>query len=169
MWYNEVLVMCGNGEEEYIGGLLDPTGPSPRIPVDSSEGDRVMKTRKDILWLVLLGLLAVGLIAGPELWAAPGQNPARQTVPTKTPEQPPTSEPTSSPSKPKPKKPDPTASSEVNPTVSPVPSEAATTEGAIAPLLPDAGGTSIRLYPGVAMIVVGFFILVIVGKQGDVR
>lgn len=35
--------------------------------------------------LILLGILAASLVASPDLWAAPGQNPARQTVPTRTP------------------------------------------------------------------------------------
>jgi hypothetical protein len=59
-----------------------------------SEGDQAMKTTRGMLWLVLSGILMFGLITKPDLWAAPGQSPARQTVPTRTPEQPPTPEPT---------------------------------------------------------------------------
>ena len=49
--------------------------------------------RKSVLWVVVLGLLIVGLTAGPGLWAAPGQSPERQTVPTRTPRPEPTDEP----------------------------------------------------------------------------
>jgi hypothetical protein len=117
-----------------------------------------MKTTKGMLWLVLSGIIIMfGLSAQPDLWAAPGQNPARQTVPTRTPEQPPTPEPTQ---KPKPKDPDPTATPEVTPTVSSV-----AAEGAAAPLLPDAGGWSIRFQLGAAMLVTGFLLLVMAGRQ----
>jgi hypothetical protein len=125
----------------------------------SSEGDQAMKMIKGMLWLVLSGILMLGLITKPDLWAAPGQSPARQTVPTRTPEQPPTPEPTK---KPKPKKPDPTAAPEVTPTVSSV-----TAEGASIPLLPKVGGRGIRPYLGAAIITAALFIFVMRGKKEE--
>ena len=116
-----------------------------------------MKMIKGMLWLILAGILILGLITKPDLWAAPGQSPARQTVPTRTPELPPTPEPTK---KPKPKNPDPTAVPEVTPTA---PSVVA--EGASVPLLPDAGGWSIRLQLGAAMLIAGFLLLVMAGRR----
>jgi hypothetical protein len=99
----------------------------------------------------------LGLITKPDLWAAPGQNPARQTVPTRTPEHPPTPKPTQ---KPKPKDPDPTAAPEDTPTALSV-----VAEGASVPLLPDAGGWSIRLQLGAAMLITGLLLLVMAGRQ----
>ena len=122
-----------------------------------SEGDQVMKTTKGMLWLVLSGILVFGLITKPDLWAAPGQSPARQTVPTRTPEQPPTPEPTK---KPHPRNPDPTATTEVTPTAFSV-----AAEGASVPLLPDAGGWGIRFQLGVAMLVTGFLLLAMAGRE----
>ncbi|MGC9084331.1 MAG: hypothetical protein ACP5ME_14290, partial [Anaerolineae bacterium] len=49
-------------------------------------------------WLVAIGVLILGLAVGPELWAAPGQAPDRQTVPTRTPVPPPTEPPPPPPS-----------------------------------------------------------------------
>lgn len=113
----------------------------------------MIKTTKGMLWLVLSGLIVMfGLIAQPDLWAAPGQNPARQTVPTRTPEQPPTPEPTR---KPKPKNPDPTAVPEITPTPAPV-----AAEGSSIPLLPEVGGWGIRPYLGATIIIVGLCIFV---------
>ena len=99
--------------------------------------------RRSALWLILLSMLTIGLAAGPDLWAAPNQSPARQTVPTPTPEPQPTEPPSS---KPKPKDqltPVPTPTVEVTPTIEP--SE---------PLLPRAGGWSIRFPLGVTLMVV---------------
>jgi hypothetical protein len=123
----------------------------------SSEGDQAMKMTKGMLWLILAGILVLGLVTKPDLWAAPGQSPARQTVPTRTPEQPPTPEPTK---KPKPENPDPATMPEVTPTAPPV-----AAEGASVPLLPDAGGWSIHLQLGAAMLVAGFLLLVMAGRQ----
>ena len=122
-----------------------------------SEGGQAMKMTKGMIWLILAGIFVLGLVTKPDLWAAPGQSPARQTVPTRTPEQPPTPEPTK---KPKPKKPDPTAVPEVTPTAS-----AVAAEGASVPLLPDAGGWDLRLYLGAAIIVAALSILVMRGKK----
>lgn len=106
--------------------------------------------KRSALWLVLVGILAAGLAVGPDLWASPGQDPARQTVPTRTPQpsprptgQPPTAQPT----------PVPTATVEVTPTV-------ASSE----PLLPEAGGRSIRLPLGLALPVVGLVVIVVVRR-----
>ena len=41
--------------------------------------------KKSVLLLVLLIVLLFGVFTGPDLWAAPGQSPYRQTVPTATP------------------------------------------------------------------------------------
>jgi len=116
-----------------------------------------MRKKKRTMWVALFGVLVVGLVAGPDLWAAPGQSPARQTVPTRTPEQPPTPEPTSPP-KPKPK-PQPTAAPEVTPTASPVSAEEAS-----GPLLPEVGGQSIRLRLGGVTFMVGLVILIAIRK-----
>ena len=123
------------------------------------EGDQAMKMTKGMLWLVLSGILVFGLITKPDLWAAPGQNPARHTVPTRTPEQPPTPKPTK---KPKPKNPDPTAVPEITPTASSI-----AAEGALAPLLPEVGGWDIRPYLGAAIIIAALFILVMRGKKEE--
>jgi hypothetical protein len=97
--------------------------------------------KRSMLWLVLLGILAMGLAAGPDLWAAPAQSPGRQTVPTRTPQP--------SPTKPPPKaKPTlvPTTTMEANsPSVEPSD-----------PLLPQAGGRSIRPLLVVALVTAGF-------------
>jgi hypothetical protein len=124
-----------------------------------SEDDQAMKMTKGMLWLVLSGILMFGLVTKPDLWAAPGQSPARQTVPTRTPEQPPTPEPTK---KPKPKKPDPTAAPEVTGTVS-----SATADRASIPLLPQVGGQGIRPYLGAAIIIAALFIFVMRGKKEE--
>jgi len=124
-----------------------------------SEDDQAMKTTKGMLWLVLSGIFMFGLITKPDLWAAPGQSPARQTVPTRTPEQPATPEPTK---KPKPKNPDPTAVPEVTQTVTSI-----AAEGASIPLLPEVGGWHIRPYLGAAIIIAALFIFVIRGKKEE--
>jgi LysM repeat protein len=49
------------------------------------------------LLIALLGTLVFAVFTGPDLWAAPGQNPYRQTVPTETPTSIPTSIPTAVP------------------------------------------------------------------------
>lgn len=113
--------------------------------------------RRGALRLVLLGILVVGLAIGRDLWAAPGQNPARQTVPTRTPPPPPT-EPPPPPTDPPPKaQPTPaaTAVAEAN-----VPSG-----GASEPLLPHAGGPSACLYLGTAMIAIGLLFLAVARQR----
>jgi uncharacterized membrane protein len=65
-------------------------------------------------WILLLGLgLLFALASRPVTWAAPGQNPYRQTVPTRTPVPPPTSPPTEEPP------PQPTATPTSTPTATP--------------------------------------------------
>ena len=113
--------------------------------------------KRGILWLVLLGILMVGLTAGPDLWAAPGQSPARQTVPSPTPSPSPTEPP-----------PPPTTQPVPTPTalaVSPAVSDAAHAGASAGPILPEAGGWSIRLYLSAAMIAVGLLVLVVVGRR----
>jgi LysM repeat protein len=41
--------------------------------------------KQGMLLLALVGTLALGVFTGPDLWAAPGQNPYRQTLATATP------------------------------------------------------------------------------------
>jgi len=116
---------------------------------------------RSVLWLVLLGILAIGLTVGPDLWAAPGQSPARQTVPTQTPPVPPTEPPTKSPS-PSPKDPPPPD----QPTLAPTAAVGTIlARGPSERLLPEVGGRSIRLHLGTAMIVVGFLILVVARRH----
>jgi hypothetical protein len=111
--------------------------------------------KKDTLWIVVLGILMMGLVAGPDLWAGPGQSPARQTVPTRTPTaSPPTETPTPQPtSKPKP--------TSIAQTPTAAPSENIPAEGSSDPLLPEAGGRSIRLRLGWVLIVLGLLALAI--------
>ena len=194
--------------------------------------------RRNALWLVLLGILAMGLAVGPDLWAAPGQSPARQTVPTRTPVPPPTEPPPPAPTTPsltqleeslaaawasedwaqvislinrilaidpgyegiaeklytahinygyqllaggdgsgavvqfnraleiKPSGSEALAGLQqaTTPTSSAF-SGATAAEGSSEPLLPDAGGRSIRLHLGAAMIVAGIFALVMIRRQ----
>jgi hypothetical protein len=82
-------------------------------------------SRKYGLWIVLVSLLVAGMMAAPDLWAAPGRNPRRQTVPpgtlTPTPDSSaPTDEPTSKPTK-KPSPSNPTQAPDDTPTFTPVP------------------------------------------------
>jgi len=114
------------------------------------------------LGLVLLGILILGLLAEPALsppqgqvlWAAPGQNPARQTVPTRTPTLPPPTETRSVP---------PTSKPPANPpTPVPTATVGATPAGQVSePLLPEAGGLSPHLSLGVTMIVGGIATLLL--------
>lgn len=111
--------------------------------------------KKAVLWVVALGILLAGLPDGTDLWAAPGQSPARQTVPTRTPEAPPPPPPKEKPS-PAP------AAAPATPT--PLP-EVVPAGGASEPLLPGAGGRSIRLQLGAAMVVAGLLVLVIIRQH----
>jgi len=112
-----------------------------------------MNVKRSALWLVLLGILAIGLAMGPDLWAAPGQNLERQTVPTKTPTRQPMKTPTSQPPKTQPTL-APTATVKVTPAQAP--SE---------PLLPEAGGRGIPCpLLGAAMIVVGLLAILVVKR-----
>lgn len=82
-------------------------------------------SRRYGLWIVLVSLLVAGMMAAPDLWAAPGRNPRRQTVPpgtlTPTPDNSaPTDEPTSKPTK-KPSPANPTQAPDDTPTFTPVP------------------------------------------------
>ena len=113
--------------------------------------------RRSALWLVLLGILATGLAVGPDLWAAPGQSPARQTVPTRTP----------SPSPTPPPPPPPTSSPPANP---PMPASTSAVEagpagGPSESLLPEAGGWSLRLLLGVTLMVIGPLVLMMVRRH----
>jgi hypothetical protein len=109
--------------------------------------------KSSALWIVLIGLLATGLAVGPNLWAAPEQDPARQTVPTRTPQ----SSPTSRPPKAQPTS-IPTATVGATPPV-------ASSES----LLPQAGGRSLRLSLGLALLVVGLFVIGMIGRAGQGR
>jgi hypothetical protein len=110
--------------------------------------------KRDVMWVVALGIIMVGLAAGPDLWAAPGHSPARQTVPTRTPtSRPPTETPPQPTSKPKP-----TSTAQATPVA---PSEDIPAEGSSDPLLPEAGGWSARLHLGVAMMVISLLVLAV--------
>jgi len=110
--------------------------------------------RRITFGLVLLGILVLGLAAGPALWAAPGQNPTRQTVPTRTPTLPPPTETRSVP---------PTSKPPANPpTPVPTATVGVTPAGQVSePLLPEAGGLSPHLSLGVTMIVGGIVTLLL--------
>jgi hypothetical protein len=108
--------------------------------------------RRFVFCGVVLGIFIVGLVRGPDLWAAPGQCPERQTVPTRTPT-PPAPTPTKSP-----------------PETEPTPALTATvmttpTAALSEPLLPAAGGLSFHLPLGAALIVVGFLALVMARRR----
>jgi hypothetical protein len=117
--------------------------------------------RRITLGLMLLGIIVLGLATGPALWAAPGQNPARQTVPTKTPTLPPATETPSVP---------PTSNPPANsPTPVPTATLGVTPTGQISePLLPLAGGLSLYASIGAAMLLGGTFVLLLatVGRPG---
>lgn len=124
-----------------------------------------MNKEKAVLWIVLFVMLTMALMNGPDLWAAPGQSPARQTVPTRTPVPSPTEPPPPSPTEPPPP---PTTQPMPTPTalaVSSTASAAAHAEASSQPILPEAGGWSIRLYLSAAMIAVGLLVLVVVGRR----
>jgi len=111
--------------------------------------------RRTVFWGVVLGIFIVGLVSGPDLWAAPGQCPERQTVPTRTPTPPPPPSltPTKRPPKDQPT-PIPTVTVEATPTAVPMES-----------LLPTAGGWNTGLHVGVAMIVTGLLLIVAVRRR----
>jgi len=116
--------------------------------------------KKGALWAVVLGILTMGLVAGPDMWAAPGQSPAQQgTVPTRTPTaSPPTETPTPRPtSQPKP--------TSIAQTPTAAPSENIPAEGSSDPLLPEAGGWSIRIRLGWVLIALGLLVLAIVRRR----
>ena len=124
--------------------------------------------KRNVRWLILLAVLAVAvrLAAEPDSWAAPGQSPERQTVPTRTPVASPTTPPPSPTKSPSSKKNPPPAPT-VAPTPTPTPlSEVVPAGGQSEPLLPDAGGPSVRFQLGVAMAVAGFLAWVAVGRRG---
>jgi hypothetical protein len=110
--------------------------------------------KRAVFGLVLLGVLTVGLAAGPSLWAAPGQDPARQTVPTRTPQPLPTNPPSKSPGEQPTSTPATTATVVAN-----VP--AAESSG---PSLPQAGGRSLRLPLFGALVALGLAMLMAVGR-----
>jgi len=122
--------------------------------------------KRGILWIVVLGILMVGLAAGPDLWAAPGQSPGRQTVPTRTPQPPPT-EPPPPPDQPT----SPPVDQPTSPPVDqPTPNPAAVVKttsagGASDPFLPEAGGWSVRFHLGATMILAGLLVLVVVRQR----
>jgi outer membrane biosynthesis protein TonB len=143
--------------------------------------------KRGILWIVVLGILMVGLAAGPDLWAAPGQSPGRQTVPTRTPQPPPTEPPPPpppadqpSPSPPADQPTSPPADQPTSPPADqpsppppadqPTPNPAAVVKttsavGASAPFLPGAGGWSVRFHLGATMILAGLLVLVVARQR----
>jgi hypothetical protein len=116
------------------------------------------------LWAILVGVLIAAMTISPDLWAAPGQSPARQTVPTKTPEGPATPEPTSPPPTSKPNKPRPTATPEPPPATPSAPPAVTAFDGESTPLLPGAGGPSVHLPLGVATIIAGLLAIMAVRR-----
>jgi hypothetical protein len=117
------------------------------------------KTMKRILlWVVVVGMLMAGLAAGPDLWAAPGQSSARQTVPTPTPQLPPT-EPPPSPTKPPPTPTPRSSGAQLKPTLTARVEANTPTVESPQPLLPSAGGRSIRLQFSMAWITLALLIL----------
>lgn len=128
-----------------------------------------MSKKKGVFWLVLSAMMAMTLMAGPDLWAAPGQSSARQTVPTRTPTPGPTTpsptEPPLSPTNPPPTtKPMPTPTALV---MSSTASDATLAESSSEPFLPEAGGRGVHLHLSAAMIAAGLLILVMVGRRAQ--
>jgi hypothetical protein len=118
----------------------------------------VLSMKRIVLWVVVLGIVMVGLAARPAMWAAPEQSLARQTVPTRTPQPLPTKKPAPPPTSPPPTAqltPVPTTTVEAN-----IPSG-----GASEPLLPQAGGQSFRLLLVGALTIVGLFVVVVAVRR----
>lgn len=149
-----------NSGKSRTGNLSDNAGVRPKALFLCWEGGM----KRVVFWIVVLGIVMIGLAAGPDLWAAPGQSPARQTVPTRTPQPPPTKPPpppTEPP--PSPKEPPPPPS---QPTPDPTAAQkAAFAGGASDSLLPEAGGSSTRLHLSVAMIMAGLLVLAKVKRR----
>jgi len=116
--------------------------------------------KRYVFWGLLLGILMVGLATGSDLWAAPGQCPERQTVPTRTPTPPPPTPTLPPPPPDKSPVPTPTALA-----TSPAPSGEALPGESSKPLLPEAGGRSIGLHLGVALMAVGLLVLAVVRRR----
>jgi len=128
-----------------------------------------MSKKRYGFWIILVGVLIAVMAIGPDLWAAPGQCPERQTVPTRTPTPPPPPPPTATSSLPT-EPPLPTSPSPTSPPhpstsqLTPLPTTtigATPAEGIAKPLLPEAGGQNIRPYLGAAMVVSGLFGLLV--------
>jgi len=118
--------------------------------------------KKAVFWLVLSVMLTVAVMTGPDLWAGPGQSPARQTVLTPPPSPSPTEPPTP------PTSPLPTTQPVPTPTALAVlstVSDAAHAEASSEPILPEAGGRITRPYLGVAMITIGLLALAAVVRR----
>jgi len=115
-----------------------------------------MKTA--VFWVMLCGILMVGLAAGPDLWAAPGQNPARQTVPTPTPQLSPT-KPLPSPTQPPPTPTSRPSDAQPEPTLTAMVESNIPAVGMSELLLPQAGGRSIRLQFSFALMTLALLIL----------
>ena len=152
------------------GDLPDNIGALPGVLFLFWEG----RMKRGMLWIVVLGILMAGLAAGPELWAAPGQSPGRQTVPTRTPQPPPTEPPPPPPPPPPPTdQPTPPPVDQPSPpplTDQPTPNPATvvkttSAEGASDPFLPEAGGWSVRFHLGATMILAGLLVLVVVRQR----
>lgn len=142
MWYN------GSNRVQY------------RLQAWRPWGDETMKMQRVMFGLGLLGVLMVGLIAGADLWAAPGQSPERQTVPTRTP--------TSAPATPSPTEPPSSPSTSSPPKDQPMSTPTATPETTPAgppELLPDSGGRSDRVLLGAMMIIVSLLVLALVRRR----
>ena len=123
--------------------------------------------KRGTLLLALLGILVLVLATGPDLWAAPGQSPERQTVPTRTPKPEPTDKPDEPDEPPEPTSPPPTDQPASTPTVLPTPPIVMTPiVEASEPFLPEAGGQSMRLHLGMAMIIIaGLLVVAAIGRR----
>jgi hypothetical protein len=105
-----------------------------------------------ILIVLAAGAILMGLASTTFVWAAPGQSPAWQTIPTKTPVVPPTKEEKDTPTP---------ASTLLGPTPTPwVTPTAALTPAAVPQILP-AGGAELPIVP--LVLAAGGALLVYVG------
>ena len=122
--------------------------------------------KRVVFWVVVWVALMVGLAAGPGLWAAPDQNRARQTVPSPTPKLSPTT-PLPSPTQPPPTRTSRPSAAQPVPTLTTTVESNIPTEEMPEPLLPPAGGRSIRLQFGFALMT--FALLVLAARKWRVQ
>ena len=134
--------------------------------------------KRGTLLLALLGILVLVLATGPDLWAAPGQSPERQTVPTRTPRPEPTDKP-DKPDKPdepaepteEPDEPDEPAEPTDEPPSSEPTSVPTTVPSAVETMVAGADGVNIRSGPGTNYARLGYVDpgaqAEVIGRYGD--